>query len=166
MSSVKPGSKYARLFDHLRLHPGTHLALSLPEIETILGGPLPASALVDRGFWSNRRDGLQSSAWLEAGFYVEAIDLEAGTIGFVRRSRAYTLRIEDGEVRWDGALVLALRSHLGMNQSELAEALGVRQQTVSEWESGQYEPSRSRSKHLSLIAERAGFTFDTSRSGD
>jgi DNA-binding transcriptional regulator YiaG len=54
---------------------------------------------------------------------------------------------------------LALRSHLGLNQAGLAEALGVRQQTISEWESGRYEPSRARSKHLSLIAEGAGFRY-------
>lgn len=166
MTSVKPGSKYARLYDHLRLHPETRLRLTLPEIEGIVGRPLPASARVDRGFWSNRRGGLQSSAWLEAGFHVEDVDFEAGVIVFVRRSRAYTLHVVDGDVRWDGALVLALRSHLGMNQSELAAALGVRQQTVSEWESGQYEPSRSRSKHLSLIAERGGFTPIPRDSGD
>ena len=69
-------------------------------------------------------------------------------------------------MRWDGGLVLALRSYLGMNQSELAEALGVRQQTISEWESGQYEPSRGRSKHLSLIAERSGFDLAPPAPGD
>lgn len=158
MAGIKAGSKYSRLYEELRLEPGPRLKLTISDIEAILGEPLPASARTDRGFWSNRRSGLQSSAWLEAGFHVEEVDLEAGIIGFVRRSSAFTLRVEDGEVRWDGALVLALRSYLGMNQSELADALGVRQQTVSEWESGQYEPSRSRSKHLSLIAERAGFS--------
>lgn len=159
MRTVKPGSKYAGLYEHLRLHPEPSVRLTMPEIEEILGAPLPGAARSSRGFWSNRRGGHQSSAWLEAGFHVQEIDLDGERIGFVRRSRAYKVRMESGEVRWDGGLVLALRSHMGLNQAELADELGVRQQTVSEWESGRYEPSRGRSKHLSLIAEAAGFDY-------
>lgn len=159
MSAIKPGSKYARLHDYLRLRPETTISLTLEQIERILEEPLPSAARSSRAFWSNRRGGHQASAWLEAGYHVQAIDLEAGEISFARRSRAYTLRMERGEIRWDGPLVLALRTHLGLNQAELAEALGVRQQTISEWESGRYEPSRGRSKHLSMLAEGAGFRY-------
>ena len=41
----------------------------------------------------------------------------------------------------------------------MAETLGTRQQTISEWEVGVYAPRRSTSKYLNLIAERAGFTY-------
>ena len=60
---------------------------------------------------------------------------------------------------WDSSKVKALREHLGLTQQQLAEELGVRQQTISEWEVGLYAPRRSTSKYLDLIAERAGFTY-------
>jgi DNA-binding transcriptional regulator YiaG len=62
-------------------------------------------------------------------------------------------------IEWDAEQIKALRDHLGMTQQQLAEELGVRQQTISEWEVGVYTPRRSTSKYLSLIAERAGFTY-------
>ncbi len=62
-------------------------------------------------------------------------------------------------VEWDADRVKALRDHLGMTQIQFAEELGVRQQTISEWEVGVYKPRRSTSKYLELIAERAGFAY-------
>jgi len=62
-------------------------------------------------------------------------------------------------IEWDADRIKALRDHLGMTQQQLAEELGVRQQTISEWEVGVYAPRRSTSKYLSLIADRAGFTY-------
>ncbi len=62
-------------------------------------------------------------------------------------------------VEWDAEKVKALREHLGMTQSQFADELGVRQQTISEWEVGVYVPRRSTSKYLALIAERANFTY-------
>jgi DNA-binding transcriptional regulator YiaG len=63
------------------------------------------------------------------------------------------------ETEWDAAKIKALREHLGLTQQQLAEELGVRQQTISEWEVGVYAPRRSTSKYLNLIAERAGFAY-------
>ena len=62
---------------------------------------------------------------------------------------------------WDAASVRALRDHLGLTQRELAAELGARQQTVSEWETGQYAPRGSSARLLSLIAERAEFGYTT-----
>ena len=62
-------------------------------------------------------------------------------------------------VDWDAEKVKALRDYLGLTQTQFAEELGVRQQTISEWEVGVYQPRRSTSKYLALIAERAGFTY-------
>jgi DNA-binding transcriptional regulator YiaG len=62
-------------------------------------------------------------------------------------------------IEWDAERIKALRDHLGMTQQQLAEELGVRQQTISEWEVGVYAPRRSTSKYLSLIAEREGFAY-------
>ncbi len=60
---------------------------------------------------------------------------------------------------WNSASVRALREQLGLTQQELADELNVRQQTVSEWETGQYRPRGASEKLLSLVAERAGFRY-------
>jgi DNA-binding transcriptional regulator YiaG len=52
-----------------------------------------------------------------------------------------------------------LRQYLGLSQAQFAEQLGVRQQTISEWETGMYAPSRATRKYLTLVAERAGFSY-------
>jgi DNA-binding transcriptional regulator YiaG len=59
--------------------------------------------------------------------------------------------------QWDPARVKALRAYLGMTQQAFADELGVRQQTVSEWEKGMYRPRGATVTLLNLIAERAGF---------
>lgn len=66
-------------------------------------------------------------------------------------------------VEWDPERIKALREHLGMTQRQLADELGVRQQTISEWEVGVYIPRRSTQKYLSLIAERVGFDYKASK---
>lgn len=53
----------------------------------------------------------------------------------------------------------ALRQHLGLTQRELARELGTRQQTVSEWEVARYRPRGTAQRLLSIVAERAGFTY-------
>lgn len=60
---------------------------------------------------------------------------------------------------WDRRRVRALRAHLGLSQGALAGELGVRQQTVSEWETGQYAPRGASARLLSLVAERARFDY-------
>lgn len=60
---------------------------------------------------------------------------------------------------WDRERIKALRYHLGMTQEEMAEELGTRQQTISEWENGMYRPRGASAKVLSLVAERAGFEY-------
>jgi hypothetical protein len=160
MELSKPGSKYAQLYEYLRRRPEPAVALSLAEIEAVLGAALPASARKSRAFWSNRRGGLQASAWLAAGFTVVRVDLQRGEVVFHRRGTPSSVGRRGGAGRWSAEAVRALREHLGLNQAGMAEVLGVRQQTISEWETGVYEPSRGRSKHLDLIAERAGFGYE------
>jgi len=65
------------------------------------------------------------------------------------------------EVEWNSERIRALRQHLGMTQQQMADELGMRQQTISEWELGVYTPRRSTQKYLTLIAERARFTYTT-----
>jgi DNA-binding transcriptional regulator YiaG len=42
----------------------------------------------------------------------------------------------------------------------MAEELGTRQQTISEWETGQYRPRGASARLLTLVAERAGFQYE------
>ncbi len=61
---------------------------------------------------------------------------------------------------WDGGQVRSLRQHLGLSQQSLADELGTRQQTISEWETGQYRPRGASARLLSLVAERARFQYE------
>ncbi len=59
------------------------------------------------------------------------------------------------EVRpWTAERIAALRAELGLTQAEMAGELGVRQQTVSEWETGRYEPRGASARMLGHLAER------------
>ena len=61
--------------------------------------------------------------------------------------------------RWDADRVRRLRQGLGLTQQALAEELGVRQQTVSEWETGAYAPRGASARILDIVAERAASTY-------
>ncbi len=61
---------------------------------------------------------------------------------------------------WDSERIRQLRQHMGLTQSELADELGTRQQTISEWEVGMYQPRGTSTKLLSIIAERAKFKYN------
>jgi len=160
--AVKPGSKYHPLFRHLRQRASERVELTLDDIEKLLEEPLPASARGGLSFWANRRQGgHQAAAWMEAGYHVAEADLEAGRIVFERPVIHYRIERQGDDWRWDGEAVRALRAHMGLNQEGLAAVLGVRQQTVSEWENDVYQPTRGRSKHLVIIAERANFPFQS-----
>ena len=63
------------------------------------------------------------------------------------------------QARWDSERIQTLRRHLGLTQCELAERLGTRQQTISEWETGMYQPRGASATLLSIIAERAEFKY-------
>ncbi len=61
---------------------------------------------------------------------------------------------------WNAGRIHGLRDHLGLTQTQMAEEMGTRQQTISEWETGQYEPRGASAQLLTLIAERAGFVYE------
>jgi len=61
---------------------------------------------------------------------------------------------------WDSQSIQALRCHLGLTQRELADRLGTRQQTISEWETGMYNPRGTSATLLSIIAERGKFKYE------
>jgi len=164
---MKQEGKYRPLYDHLSASQSDEVSLTLAEIEALLGDALPASAQATRGWWSNRgRGSLQSAAWMNAGYQVHDLDLAIGRVVFRKLRRHYEVKREGDTIVWDGDLVRALRDHMGASQAQLAEALGVRQQTVSEWENNAYTPTRATSKLLSFVAERAGFRYDVGPPAD
>lgn len=157
---MKPGTKYYPLYEHLRQCGRDELTLTFSAVETLINDQLPPSARTKRAWWSNRSQGaVQAEAWMGAGYHVEAIDLTAEKITFRKPGLVYNIQRQGDIVLWDADLVRALRHHMGLNQAEFAKELGVRQPTVSEWETGAYEPRRSSSKLLMLVAEKAGFRY-------
>jgi DNA-binding transcriptional regulator YiaG len=157
---MRRAGKYQPLFDYLRRSGQDEVALTFAEIEALLADTLPDSARGTRAWWSNRSKGaLQASAWIGAGYHVVELDLDGGHVTFRRPPREYVAKRVGSTVLWESDLIKALRSHLGFTQAQLAEELGVRQQTVSEWETGAYAPSRAMSKYLTLVAERSRFQY-------
>jgi len=69
-----------------------------------------------------------------------------------------------GAPAWNAAGIRSLRERLGLTQAELAAELGVRQQTVSEWETGRYAPRGAAARLLSIVAERVANPY-TPRTG-
>ncbi|NER80125.1 MAG: helix-turn-helix transcriptional regulator [Leptolyngbya sp. SIO1D8] len=155
---MKPGSKYYPLYQHLTQCKKDPIALTLTAIEALIAGQLPISARTKRGWWSNRSTGaLQASAWIAAGYHTHTIDLNAQIITFKKFKAEYKVQYSDGEITWNRFAIKALRKHMQLTQVQFAETLGVRRQTVSEWENGVYLPERSTLKHLGLVAEKENF---------
>jgi DNA-binding transcriptional regulator YiaG len=71
-----------------------------------------------------------------------------------------------GKRQWNSEQVLALRRHLNLTQTRLAEELGTRQQTISEWETGMYQPRGASATLLSIVAERSGFAYQAGQKQD
>ncbi len=156
---MKPGSKYYSLFGYLQLCNQPEITLTITEIEALIGGLLPASARIKKAWWSNRdsSSALQALAWVRAGYHAEVVDLSQQTVTFRKFRAQYNIQQVDGETIWNQDAVKALRKSMGLTQNQFAQELGVRRQTISEWENGVYEPDRSTAKHLERIAEQSGF---------
>ena len=69
---------------------------------------------------------------------------------------------KDNREQWNHERIQALRHHLGVTQRELSDRMGTRQQTISEWETGMYQPRGASATLLSIIAEQAKFHYDAS----
>jgi hypothetical protein len=83
-----PGSprKYAPLERHLELLTVGEISLGFADIEDILGFALPASAQEHRAWWSNDASHSQACAWLDAGWRVASVSLDAQRVRFARTS--------------------------------------------------------------------------------
>jgi DNA-binding transcriptional regulator YiaG len=156
---VKGGSKYQPLLEYLQRSDCPEITLSFTEIEKLIDSTLPSSARKERRWWGNRSKGSpQASAWMKAGYLVE-LNLEAETVTFRKPTSSYKVQTATNTMNWNSETIKALRLQMGLSQKEFAEELGVRQQTVSEWETSVYEPTRATSKLLSMVAEKAGFKY-------
>jgi DNA-binding transcriptional regulator YiaG len=60
---------------------------------------------------------------------------------------------------WNKSSIYKLRKHLGMTQMQMAENLGTRQQTISEWEIGIYKPRGMSVTLLNMVAEKSNFKY-------
>ena len=72
----------------------------------------------------------------------------------------FTPQAPPANFEWHAESIRALRRHLGLSQSALARELGIRQQTVSEWETGMYRPRGASVTILTLLAVSSSFPFD------
>lgn len=52
---------------------------------------------------------------------------------------------------WTGESILAARKERGLTQVELADFLGCRPQTISEWETGLYDPKNAYQRLLDVF---------------
>ena len=62
---------------------------------------------------------------------------------------------------WNADAVRELRSRMRLTQRQMARRLGVRQQTVSEWETGLYEPRGASVTLLRMVSEESGPAYNT-----
>ncbi|NQW16417.1 MAG: helix-turn-helix domain-containing protein [Chloroflexi bacterium] len=60
-------------------------------------------------------------------------------------------------LHWNKDTIRGLRKFLKLSQNAFSNQLGVRQQTVSEWETGVYEPRGASTTLLNMIAMSTGF---------
>lgn len=160
---IKPGSKYYPLFEHLQQCIEKTIILTFADIETVIDNRLPSSASHKKNWWSNRASAsaLQAKAWVSAGYHVEIVDLGQQTVTFRKFQTIYPLPTKDGDLLWQQGTIKALRQHMSLTQAQFAQELGVRRQTVSEWENGVYTPDRSTTKFLKLIAQQSEFPKNT-----
>jgi len=76
--------------------------------------------------------------------------------------------VGEERIEWNAEAVRALRRRLKLTQREMADELGARQQTISEWETGAYRPRGVSARALLRMAEEAGAPYraDASDSRD
>jgi DNA-binding transcriptional regulator YiaG len=158
---VNEGSRYFPIFELLKRGGESEVTLTFAEIELLIGGSLPTSARAARAWWSNRDSGAQASAWMQAGYRVVSLDTLSEHVTFRKHQVEYRVQRVGDAIQWDGDAIRALRAHMSLNQTAFAGVLGVRQQTVSEWEKGVYFPTRSTAKHLTRVAKEASFIYIT-----
>lgn len=67
--------------------------------------------------------------------------------------------MNEKSANWDKSRIYKLRKHLGITQAKMAESMGTRQQTISEWEIGMYNPRGMSVTLLNMVAEKTNFKY-------
>ena len=70
------------------------------------------------------------------------------------------------KVHWEANSIRKLRRHMEMTQQQMSDELGIRQQTVSDWELGYHRPRGGMTRLLTIVAERAGFAYRVDESDE
>jgi DNA-binding transcriptional regulator YiaG len=160
-STLSPKSKYYPLYEYLERQPDEGLLeLTFAEVEAILNKPLPASAGNTRAWWANGA-APHAQAWQQAGWLVDDVDFEGEAVVFRPERISYRVSPIRQSKSWSGAQIKALREFAGWSQQELADRMAVRQQTISDWETGAHTARRSMGKLLEMIAREVGFPYET-----
>ena len=68
--------------------------------------------------------------------------------------------------KWQATNIKNLRKHLKLSQTALSQELGIRQQTISEWENGMYQPRGASVTILTLLAVSSNFPFEMEKNQD
>lgn len=158
-TDMNPTRKYYPLFKYLQdKSQDAHFEITFAEIEALISGVLPPSAKSTRAWWANTPTA-QSEAWLTTGWIIDYVNFTTQLVTF--RPKRITYRVTPIRRRpsWSPERIKNLREHAGWTQQDLANRMGVRQQTVSEWETGLHTPRFSTSKHLNLIAKEARYPY-------
>jgi DNA-binding transcriptional regulator YiaG len=91
-------------------------------------------------------------------------DLSArGALRGTPAPRPSTAPPADRPGEWTPGRIQRLRTELGMSQAAFAERMGVRQATVSDWETGKQSPSPMARRLLDRIAGARGEESDSSQ---
>lgn len=81
--------KYDPLEKYLRSLPVSQekVTLSFESIEQVLNDQLPQSAHEHHSWWGNQKQGTQveASAWMDAGWMMDTVDLKEKWVRFVRQ---------------------------------------------------------------------------------
>lgn len=80
-------SKYDALAAHLRTQRGPAHTMSFPDIERLIGTPLPDSSITHTAWWGNDRSPRSTHSqakhgWLAAGWEVESVDAIRRSVTF------------------------------------------------------------------------------------
>lgn len=76
--------KYAPLRRHLLALTDDRWDATFRDVEAVLGGPLPASALRRHAWWSNTTTLVSGKAWLAAGWRTSNVQIREEKVSFVR----------------------------------------------------------------------------------
>jgi len=103
--SVSPGrvgGKYTPLSVYLarRARFRSVVTLGLSKIEEIIGDNLPPSAFGSQKWWMNSRSSVQGQAWLDVGWSVQSVELDARTVTFKKRTIEKTTKTHKKTRNW------------------------------------------------------------------